>query len=224
MVNKPCGPLALATSGRPCYSNDLLNRENWKLYTVGNNLGNIFRFNGSSFEQVPGFLTEISVGATLAVWGINASNEVYRYNGSSFQKVPGAVLRSIAVGTEGLVVWGISPSNEVYWYNIDSSSQFNKVPSAVLQSIAVGIDGTVWGINDSNEIYRFNSSSSRFDKMPGPPLTQIAVGSATAVWGISDLNEVYQYNRSSFQKVPGGGTREYRRWVRRDSLGDKRLE
>ncbi|WP_442938757.1 tectonin domain-containing protein [Nostoc sp.] len=40
----------------------------------------IYRFNNSTqrFQQIQGVLTQISVGADSAVWGINPSNLIYR--------------------------------------------------------------------------------------------------------------------------------------------------
>jgi len=42
-----------------------------------------------SFQQVPGSLTQIAVGADGTVWGLNASQQVYRYDPSEPPHVVG---------------------------------------------------------------------------------------------------------------------------------------
>ncbi|MEH2326803.1 MAG: tectonin domain-containing protein [Nostoc sp.] len=65
-----------------------------------------------------------------------------------------------------------------------------------MKKTSVGVGGAVWGINSSNQIYRFNNSTQRFQQIQGV-LTQISVGADGTVWGINPSNQIYRFNRLS---------------------------
>jgi hypothetical protein len=50
----------------------------------------------------------------------------------------------------------------------------------------------VWGVNASNEIFRFNPNSQLFEQIPGS-LVQIAIGLGSGVWGINASNEIFKF-------------------------------
>ena len=69
----------------------------------------IYRWDGNNFQQVPGELQHMSVGADGTVWGLNSNyytDNIYRWDGSNFQLVPGN-LEQISVGNKDNV-WGVS--------------------------------------------------------------------------------------------------------------------
>jgi len=57
--------------------------------------------------------------------------------------------------------------------------------------IATG-GGEVWGINSSNQVFRFNPATNSFVQMPGT-LSQIAVG-VNGVWGLNAAGAVFEFN------------------------------
>jgi hypothetical protein len=71
-----------------------------------------------------------------------------------------------------------------------------------LEKISVGSDGTVWGINPREDVYRFNFDTQRFDQIPGA-LRQIAVGAGDAIWGINAAGLVFHFDGASFVETPG---------------------
>jgi Tectonin domain len=108
------------------------------------------------FQQIPGSLTAIAVGALgTEVWGINANQDVFRFDFTSFTfvKVPGK-LTSIAVGGPLLGpigVWGIDANQNIFFFNFSSGS-FVQVPGQLTQISVFG--GNVWGINANQNIFR----------------------------------------------------------------------
>lgn len=92
------------------------------------------------------------------------------------------------------------------WPFVRSSPVFSWIPGSLTQ-VAVGADGSVWGINQSQQIYTWNFSSSSWTNIPGS-LTQIAVGSSNAVWGINAQQHIYRWDsaHSKWVQVPGSLT------------------
>jgi hypothetical protein len=85
-----------------------------------------------------------------------------------------------------------------------SAQQFELIPGVSLTQVAAG-RAEVWGVNASQQVYRFNATTSQFAKVAGT-LTQVAVGGgslleADAVWGLNFSNEIFQYNFSTQKLV-----------------------
>src|ERR1700761_9717233 len=96
-----------------------------------------------SFEQVPGSLSQISVGADGTVWGIDSSQNIFTWDPSSgqFVQIPGQ-LKQIAVGNAN-AVWGLNAQGYIYRWD-SRMRNWTSIPGN-LQQIAVGGDGDVWG-------------------------------------------------------------------------------
>jgi hypothetical protein len=83
--------------------------------------------------------------------------------------------------------------------------QFVQVPGLLTQIAVGGLGAEVWGINASQQIFRFNSNSNAFVQIPGL-LKTIAVGGPSGnvgVWGINAANNVYEFDGTGFVQVPG---------------------
>jgi len=81
-----------------------------------------------------------------------------------------------------------------------SAQHFKQISTGSLARVAAG-RGEVWGLNASDQIYRFNSSTKQFLQIPGS-LTQIAVGGGTLlqadeVWGVNASDQIYRFNFST---------------------------
>ena len=77
-----------------------------------------------------------------------------------------------------------------------SAQHFQRTPGSLTQ-LAVGRT-EVWGLNASNQTFRFNPSTKQFVKIP-QTLTQIAVGGGTLgqadeVWGINASGQIFRFN------------------------------
>ena len=89
-----------------------------------------------------------------------------------------------------------------------SAVQFELIPGVTLTQVAVG-RAEVWGVNASQQIYRFNATTSQFARVAGS-LSQVAVGGGSllegdAVWGINTADQVFQYNFSTQKFVQAQG-------------------
>jgi hypothetical protein len=72
--------------------------------------------------------------------------------------------------------------------------------AGALKHVSVAADGTVWGVNAADNIYRWNGSS--WTQVSGA-LKQISVGSATLIWGVNAADKIYRWNGSSWTQIPG---------------------
>jgi Tectonin domain/FG-GAP repeat len=143
------------------------------------------------FAYVPGWLSQLSVGADGAVWGINGFGQIYSYDfaTASWMNIPGA-LTQIAVGSS-TAIWGIDAQHYIYQWD-SANSKWNQIPGSLVQ-IAVGADGDVWGLNQDSSIYHYDPQTGFFDEVTGY-LAQISVGSAAAVYGLTTDGTIFWYN------------------------------
>lgn len=77
-----------------------------------------------------------------------------------------------------------------------SAQHFEQIPGSLTQ-VAAG-RAEVWGINASQQVYRFNATTVEFVQVAGK-LKQVAVGGGSllqtdAVWGLNAGSEIFQYN------------------------------
>ncbi|WP_077490701.1 tectonin domain-containing protein [Sinomonas mesophila] len=72
--------------------------------------------------------------------------------------------------------------------------------AGALKHVSAGADGTVWGVNAADRIYRWTGSA--WQQVPGA-LSQISVGDAAHVWGVNSAGKIYRWNGSSWTQVSG---------------------
>jgi uncharacterized protein YkwD len=63
-------------------------------------------------------------------------------------------------------------------------------------------NNAVWGVNDHNEVLRWNSSTNTFETMPGI-LKQVSIGTDGEVWGVNPADDVFRWTGSQWQQVQG---------------------
>ena len=78
-------------------------------------------------------------------------------------------------------------------------SIWQQVAGALVQ-VAVAADGTVWGVNAANQIFRRDGAA--WTRMPGA-LKQVSVGAQNAVWGVNSTDAVFRWNGAAWDKMPG---------------------
>jgi hypothetical protein len=149
------------------------------------------------WNYVPGVLSQISVGADGAVWGLNSAGEIYQFNGNylgvyngtaGWNRIPG-VLSQISVGS-AKVVWGINSAGQIFQYN--GAGGWNYVPGALTQ-IAAGANGAVWGINGAGQPFQYNGAGG-WNYVPGY-LTQISLApDGWCVWGLNSQGAIFYHN------------------------------
>src|ERR1700728_766532 len=164
----------------------------------------------SAFEQVPGSLSQISVGADGAVWGLDSHQNIFTYDSGSgqFVQVPGA-LTQIAVGNAN-AVWGINAQQLIFRW--DSTNQsWTYIPGS-LKQIAVGADGDVWGLNANLQVWHYNQQAQTWDYITGTSFNvfgQLTVGNDGSVYALDETGigyyDPYWYNPGNrqFQEVTG---------------------
>jgi hypothetical protein len=174
----------------------------------GINASSIYRFNYSKkeFVQVPGILTQISVGIgnqdnchPYEVWGINAGEEVFRFNycESAFVQVSGSLTQ---VATGGGDVWGLNNAGQIFHFNLAAES-WQQI-SGALGTISVGVND-VWGINGSSQLYRYDAKTGVFN-LVAAPVEEVAAG-GDGVWAINTSNAIFRFDpsREEFVQVTG---------------------
>ncbi len=72
--------------------------------------------------------------------------------------------------------------------------------AGALIHVSAAADGTVWGCNASNKIYRYNGSAWT---QIGGALKQVSAGSASVVWGVNASDKIYRWNGSAWTQVAG---------------------
>ncbi|OJY24734.1 MAG: hypothetical protein BGO98_19080 [Myxococcales bacterium 68-20] len=72
--------------------------------------------------------------------------------------------------------------------------------AGALKHVSVAADGTVWGVNAADKIYRWTGSA--WEQVAGA-LSQISAGSAAQVWGVNSDGKIYQRTGTSWTQVPG---------------------
>jgi hypothetical protein len=181
-----------------------------------------------TFQQVPGSLSQISVGADGAVWGLDSSQNIFTWDQSisQFVQIPGA-LTQIAVGNAN-AVWGINAQNLIFRWDA-ANQRWTYVPGSLTQ-IAVGADGDVWGVNSDAQVWHYDQQLQTWQYIGGGssvgsgsffgPISQITVGNDASVYVLNNYSPgyfvPYWYNPGtrqfqgvsgvlSLENVPGNG-------------------
>ena len=194
--------------------------------------GEVYRFNYTTevFDHIaaPSF-TQIIVGEGAAqnvlssslnpdkcypyeVWGLGpvsgGPNQIARYNfcENTFESYFTGNIIQAATGAGD--VWGLQRAHNPLaadpFQFLDSQGELNFLFSSgsPLTQIAVGVSG-VWGVNNSNQVYRYDPNTTGFDQVAGT-LVQIAAG-GDGVWGLDPLGQIWLWDPSSasFVQVDG---------------------
>jgi Tectonin domain len=158
--------------------------------------GSIYRFNYTSkaFAQVPGVLTQITVGIGVTdgchsyeVLGLSASL-IYRYNycTNGFEIINGLLTQVVTGGGD---VWGINSAGSVFRLDqtVFDAPVFVLVPGNLVQ-IAVGVND-VWGVDGSKQFFRYDFVNGAFNKFDGNVI-QVAAG-GDGVWLLDTSGNPY---------------------------------
>jgi hypothetical protein len=179
---------------------------------VVNHLGNIYYYNGSSWEEAPtACATSIAVGPNAygSTYGdpwiigcggaVGVNGSIYQLQGSKWVKQPGAATQ-IAVGDLGFP-WVINAAGEIYFWNgVSFVNQPGCATSIAVGPYVVGIpfgdpfgDAWVTGCTAEGSGYAiFQLQFGAWVQVPGWA-TQIAVSPDLGVpWLINDLGQIYR--------------------------------
>lgn len=70
-----------------------------------------------------------------------------------------------------------------------------------LKCVACASDGTVWGVNSADNIFRWLGGG--WEQIPGG-LKQVSVGAATQIWGVNSADNIFRWTGSGWVQVAGG--------------------
>jgi Tectonin domain len=69
-----------------------------------------------------------------------------------------------------------------------------------LKHVSVAADGTVWGVNANDNIFRRDGDT--WTRISGA-LKQVSVGAASSVWGVNADDKIFQFNGGGWTQVAG---------------------
>lgn len=153
-----------------------------------NSAGQIWQWTGNGpWKNIPGSLTDVSIGSDGSVWGVNAGGTVFRRTGDTWSVVEGApalVQLSVRNATE---VWGVTADDTVKRWN---GSQWLNVQGK-LKNLSVAADGSVYGVNRGGKPWRWTGDG--WQPMPGG-LTQISVAKSGDAWGVNSADQLWRWD------------------------------
>jgi hypothetical protein len=129
----------------------------------------------------------------------NTFDSFFRFSGNMIQGATG-----------GGDVWGLektrNPTDANPVHFIDSEGEINFLFSSgsPMSQITVGVND-VWGIDSSNQIFRYDPNTNGFVQLGNSPqLRQIAAG-GDGVWGVDPIGQIWRFDSSSasFVQVDG---------------------
>ncbi|WP_157619790.1 tectonin domain-containing protein [Skermanella stibiiresistens] len=177
---------------------------------------NIFRWNGSAFQQIPGAAKDIGAGSQHDVWVIGVQpippygDAVFRWTGATtgnpWQQIPGAAGTRIAVDDQG-TAWLVNAQNNIFRWN---GSAFQQIPGAA-KDIGAGSQHDVWVIGVQpippygDAVFRWTGATTGnpWQQIPGAAGTRIAVDDQGTAWLVNAQNNIFRWNGSAFQQIPG---------------------
>jgi hypothetical protein len=153
----------------------------------------IFRYNGTTWDQLPGTATDIGIGADGSVFAISnqfasptGGNSIMKWNGSGWTTMPNCAGVHIAVDPHG-IPWVVNLSNIVYryggtylWYPINGISG---------NDIGIGADGSVFVTGKDSTSVSFNPPiykyvNNTWSQVQGTSGTSISVDPNGQPWYI----------------------------------------
>lgn len=161
-------------------------------------------------------LSQVSAGNS-SIWALDTAGNPYIFGGDQFYQhniQSNLGLSQIAVGggdqDESEVVWALNSSGGIYEAGLTEFGWNFEPVAGSLSQIAVGTGYydychlyEVWGINFSEQIYRFNWCNGLFEEEPGL-FKQLAVGGGE-VWAVNGSNQIFRFDfgTHTFKQLPG---------------------
>jgi hypothetical protein len=177
--------------------------KNGSVWAIATN-GNIYRWDGSSWQAIPGGASRIAVDPSGNPWVVNSDGNIYKYTTSNNQwEMKPGLATDIGIGGDGSV-WVIGRNksgNDYDIYKWNGSNWSNIAGGAV--RIAVDPWGNPWVVNSTGNVFHYNGST--WDLKPGS-VKDVAVGANGSVWCTgTDLN-IYQWDGSNWAMQTGGAS------------------
>ncbi|MEM7134025.1 MAG: tectonin domain-containing protein [Chloroflexota bacterium] len=157
------------------------------------------------WTQIPGGLKHVSYGTDGSLWGTDASNQVYRRQPSdeNWQQVtlPVSGLKQVDALDYDRAV-GVTANDQIYIYDGNSWTRI----SGGLKHASYAVDGSIWGTNVNNQVYRRAASATSWQRMtlPVAGLKQVDALDYDRAVGVTTADRIYLYDGNSWTQLPGG--------------------
>lgn len=165
----------------------------WGNPWIINSENRIYRLRNGYWERLPGYATDIGIGADGSVWVVGVDerrggNSLYTWVNGLWRKMDGAGVR-IDVDRFG-APWVINEDEQIYKLE---NGTWRRVPGKA-KDIGIGADGTVWVIGVDERaggygVYRYTGSD--WEKVQGSG-TQISVGPNGEPWVVNRDGDVFR--------------------------------
>ncbi len=146
------------------------------------------------WQQTPGTLSNVSIGADGTVWGVDKAGRVLNWDGANWKPMPGQLVQ-VAVGS-ALNVWGVSANDNIWNWD---GRKWNQIQGK-LTHVSVGCDRSVWGVNRAGQVWSWDGV--KWTQMPGG-LRKVAVGRRDNIWGVNANDDIWRWDGSKWTQVPG---------------------
>jgi hypothetical protein len=157
-----------------------------------------------TYSQINGALIQVDAKSPSLCVGIGGDNNVYqRVSGGTGWIRIGERAKWVSIGSDGTIVC-VNNQNGSMWRYLGRVDAWENIPGAATQ-IAVGNRNTMWHVNSSDQIYKWNGTGWNF--IPGA-LTRVAISSKGKVAGVNRQGNIFVYSdaTSNWKIVPGGAT------------------
>lgn len=163
----------------------------------------IYRYNGTTWDVMPGTATDIGIGADGSIFIIGTQDvsptggfDILKWNGSNWGILPNCAGTRIAVGPNG-IPWVVNKSNIVY-QNI-GTELWDPVPGVSGNDIGIGADGSVYVTGADNgtsgykpPLYKFTSGA--WQAVPNAFGTSVSVSPKGKPWWTDKSNNIFKLN------------------------------
>ena len=170
------------------------------------NNGNVLRWSGTAWENIPGTASRIAVDGEGAAWVVTSEGQIYKYDIATryWQLKPGTA-KEIGIGGDGSIF--IIGTNAVQGgYDIskwDWSTANWKPVSGGAVKIAVEPSGNPWIVDNSGNVFRYTGSA--WEQKPGT-LKDIGIGANGTIWCTGPNDAIYKWDGSNWQGQSGGAS------------------
>lgn len=153
-------------------------------------------------------MTQISIGPSKNLWGVDAAQNIYHYSGSgtNWTKIQGSLVQ-VSVGNDGSV-WGINAAGNIYHY--DGQHPWTQI-NGYLTQISVGAGNTICGVNPNIYQYQGNGNwtqmTNKGTDLNNNPTTvnlkQVSIASDGTLWAVDGSGGIYWYYNNVWNQMPG---------------------
>jgi hypothetical protein len=164
-----------------------------------------YRYNGNTWDVLPGTGTDIGIGADGSVFAISDVDHsqtggftIMKWNGTNWDTLPECSGIRIAVDQHG-TPWVVNKSNIVY--RKTATDLWEPIDGVLANDIGIGADGSVYVTGEVNTTQSngeppiFKYEASGWVKVPNASGTNIAVAPNGLPWWVDKSNNIFKLTK-----------------------------